>query len=99
MPRVDDMLIEIDPLHLGLDETRLVEQRANGGDGVARLENPGTGFEKQRGHEEIVVAIDERDLDGLVSFEYPLEMKRRVYAAEAAAEDQDARDAIHCGNV
>jgi hypothetical protein len=58
-PGDDHLAAEIDALDLGLDEPRLLQQRPDRADGVARLQHAGACLEQQRGHEQVVVAADQ----------------------------------------
>ncbi len=66
VPRVDDLRSKVDPLHVRLDELRFLQQRANRRHRVPRLEHARARFEQQRRHQEIVVAVHQRDVDGRV---------------------------------
>ena len=94
---VDDPAVQVQADHLGLDESRAAQQRADGVDGVARLQDAGAGLEQQGGQQEVVVAADEGEVDALVAAELPLQVPGGVQPGEPAAEHDDPADAGRAG--
>ncbi len=64
MGGVDFARVEVDTIDGGFDEAGLGDHAADGIDGMAGLKNTAAGLEKKRGHEEVVVLADERDVNG-----------------------------------
>lgn len=70
--------VQVDPLDLRLHEVGALQIRADGGDGVARVEDAAAAFEQQGRHDEEVVAADECDLDLVVRAQDALEVLRDI---------------------
>ena len=83
--------VQIDRLHLCLDELDAIEHRPDRIDRVARFENARAGFKEQRRHQKEIVAADERDLDRGIAPPDVLEMQRSVNPRKTTAEDDDVR--------
>ncbi len=89
--RQDDAAFEVDLPHGRLDEARPAQEVAHRQRAMPQLERAREGLEKQRRHQEEVVAADQHHLEIGPPRAAPLEMAGRPDAAKPAAEHDDAR--------
>ena len=85
----DRLRREVDLLHLADVHVRSRQEMRERAHHVGEPDAAGHDLGEHRLEDEVVLAIDERDLDVLVLAEQLLERLRGVDAAEAAAEDDD----------
>src|SRR5215469_13590574 len=82
--------LDINRLHLGLDELRCAKQRPDRVDRVPRLQDSRPRLKQQWAHQKIIVAADERDLNRWIVSGELLQVNGGVDPAKPAPNDYNS---------
>ncbi len=91
----DDLLLEVDLLHVADVEVGARQEAPDGTDHVEDPDRPGDHLRQHGLEDEVVLLVDEDDLDVLALAHRLLQLHRGVDAGEAAAQDHDTRTLLH----